>query len=129
MTQFAMHSQPCRCISARCTRCCWTGRRPIAAQLAVAQKAQPQLADRHITKLGNVLVEEFRPRVDTALYAMRVRTLAYLAGIGLGLFVGGAVVGGVGVWYAMDFVPMNYVRLVQPEQPAPSMATPPRGKW
>ena len=65
---------------------------------------------------------------DTALYAMRVRMLAYLAGIGLGLCVGGAVVGGMGVWYAREYVPTNYVRLVQPEQPARPMATQPRGK-
>lgn len=92
------------------------GTQTIAAQLDAVQRAQPKITDRHIAQLGDVLVREFRPSVDSALQQMQGRTLATIAAIGLALFVGGAVIGSVATWYMSDYVPQTYVRIVKPQQ-------------
>jgi hypothetical protein len=88
----------------------------VIEEIRAAQSAQPHFSAADIDAIGRRMIQAFRPNIGDALRAMRVRSIATIVSIVAAFFVGGVVIGGVGVWYCLDYVPTNYVRLI----PAPA---------
>jgi hypothetical protein len=86
----------------------------LGSQLEAVQRAQPQFTAADVDAIGRRLIQAFRPNIGEALRAMRVRSIASLVGIVAAAFVGGAAIGGVGIWWWLDYVPTRYVYVVDP---------------
>jgi hypothetical protein len=96
----------------------------IGSQLEAVQRAQPQFTAADVDAIARRLIQAFRPNIGDALRAMRVRTIACIVGIAAALFCGGMVIGGVGVWFWLDYVPTRYVYVV--DQPGQQQHVAPR---
>jgi hypothetical protein len=90
----------------------------VIEEIRAAQSAQPHFSAADIDAIGRRMIQAFRPNIGDALRAMRVRSIAIIVSIVAAFFVGGVVIGGVGVWYWLGYVPTHYVHLIPaPEKP------------
>jgi hypothetical protein len=70
-----------------------------------------------VKEIANRLIRSFEPTGKRIAVGLTRQAFAWLAGIAVALLFGGAVIGGVGVWYWLDYVPTHYVYVVdQPGQ-------------
>jgi hypothetical protein len=86
--------------------------------------AQPSITDAQIRQMGNQLIRSFEPTGKRIAAGLTRQAFAWLAGIAVALLFGGAVIGGVGVWYWLEYVPTHYVYVV--DQPGQQQHVAPR---